>query len=197
VADANGLVCPRVVEPEDLGVALEQDLRPEDLRVELPRTVLVFHDQEGRGPSLPRVPGTALGGSAGHRSVRTCGDDRPRPISGSDVRSCGRPPRKRWQLPGNVGEGQGDGSPTAEASVCHDDARSTRLVVLDPVRFFLRESAESGPPRAVESAMGLGDSARVPREAPSHLRNILSLASDAHPTGSTGCRCESGRSWSH
>jgi hypothetical protein len=77
-----------------------------------------------------------------------------------------------------------------------DDARSTRLVVLDPVRFFLRDSAEKRTPRAVESAMGLGDSARVPREAPSHLRNVLSLASDAHPTGSTGRRCESGHSWS-
>ena len=48
MADANELVCPRVVEPEDLGVALDHYLRPEDLRVEVPRTVLVFRDQEGR-----------------------------------------------------------------------------------------------------------------------------------------------------
>lgn len=46
---------------------------------------------------------------------------------------------------------------------------------------FCATRQRSGPPRAVESAMGLGDSARVPREAPSHLRNILSLASDDHP----------------
>jgi hypothetical protein len=45
---------------------------------------------------------------------------------------------------------------------------------------FCANRQRSGPPRAVESAMGLGDSPRVPQEAPSHLRNILSLASDAH-----------------
>ncbi|MGH2596027.1 MAG: DUF499 domain-containing protein [Actinomycetota bacterium] len=39
-----------------------------------------------------------------------------------------------------------------------DDARATRLVILDPVQFSLRDAAEQATLEAIESAMGLGDS---------------------------------------
>ena len=39
-----------------------------------------------------------------------------------------------------------------------DDARATRLVILDPVQFSLRDAAERATLEAIESAMGLGNS---------------------------------------
>jgi hypothetical protein len=38
-----------------------------------------------------------------------------------------------------------------------DDARTTRLVILDPVQFALRDTAERATLEAIESAMGLGN----------------------------------------